>query len=77
MSEKYYIEDYFSDEMIKKVENAVKPIIDDEDFLISVFSAIDNDEEANKVIRYIESHPNTTPRDIIIVLSRIMQSKPK
>ena len=70
-----YIEDYLSDDVIDRVEAAISKILDDEDFFTSVFSLLDSDEEAEKMLRYLNDTPNVKRRDLMIFLFRMKNSR--
>lgn len=70
-----YIEDYLSDDVIDRVEAAISKILDDEDFFTSVFSLLDSDEEAEKMLQYLNDTPNVKRRDLMIFLIRMKNSR--
>ena len=70
-----YVEDYLSDDVIDRVEAAISKILDDEDFFTSVFSLLDSDEEAEKMLRYLNDTPNVKRRDLMIFLFRMKNSR--
>lgn len=70
-----YVEDYLSDDVIDRVEAAISKILDDEDFFTSVFSLLDSDEEAEKMLHYLSETQNVKERDLIIFLIRMKNSR--
>ena len=69
MSEQY-IDDILSEEMIELVENTVKKV-KDEEFAEMILTSLQSQEEAEKIVEYVDSHPNATPKDVVIYLCKI------
>ncbi len=71
-----YIEDYLSDDIIDKVEDALENIpldnvLNVEDFYTTVFSLLDSDEEANRLLEFINNRENTTRKDLMIFIIKM------
>lgn len=70
-----YIEDYLSDDVIDRVEDALSKILDDEDFFTTVFSLLDSDEEAEKMLQYLNNTQDVKRRDLMVFIFKMKNSQ--
>lgn len=70
-----YIDDYLSEEKIDLLDEALAKIYDDDSFIIDCLSALDSDDEADKLLDFLSKHENIDRFQVVYFLIDLINSR--